>query len=67
MIDIQILPKKAQDELIDYYNFLVERYAGKKEKPGKKTAKESLVNTFFDQFSLNLKDFKINRDEIYER
>lgn len=35
MIDIQILPKKAQNELIDYYHFLVERYVGKEEKSKK--------------------------------
>jgi hypothetical protein len=67
MIDIHILPKKAQNELIDYYYFLVERYVGKKDKSSKKTAKESQVNTFFDKFSLNVKDFNIKRDEIYER
>ncbi len=32
MIDIQRLPKKAQNELIDYYHFLVERYVVKKAK-----------------------------------
>jgi hypothetical protein len=67
MIDIQILPKKAQNELIDYYHFLVERYVGKEEKSRKKTNKQSQVNTFFDQFSLNMKDLNFNRDEIYER
>jgi len=66
-INIQILPKKAQNELIDYYHFLVERYVGKEEKSRKKTNKQSQVNTFFDQFSLNMKDLNFNRDEIYER
>jgi hypothetical protein len=63
MIDIQILPKKAQNELIDYYHFLVERYVGKEEKSRKKTNKQSQVNTFFDQFSLKMKDLNFNRDE----
>ncbi|NEW85136.1 MAG: hypothetical protein GZ094_22615 [Mariniphaga sp.] len=67
MIDIQILPKKAQNELIDYYHFLVERYVVKKEKSGKSTTKISQVNTFFDQFSLEMNDLNFNRDEIYER
>jgi hypothetical protein len=67
MIDIKILPKKAQNELIEYYHFLVERYVVKKEKLNIKSTKEKQVNTFFDQFSLNMKDFKFNRDEIYER
>jgi hypothetical protein len=67
MIDIQILPKKAQNELIDYYHFLVERYVIKKEKPNKRTAKISDMNSFFDKFSLEMKDLNFNREEIYER
>ena len=67
MIDIQILPKKAQNELIDYYQFLVERYVGKEEKSRKRTNKRSKVNAFFDQFAFNMKDYNFNRDEIYER
>lgn len=67
MIDLQILPKKAQNELIDYYHFLVERYVINKEKFSKKSGKGKQVESFFDQFSLNMKDFKFNRDEIYER
>jgi hypothetical protein len=67
MIDIQILPKKAQDELIEYYNFLVERYVRRKEKQSKNKTKESDVNKFFDQFSINMKDLNFNREDIYER
>ena len=67
MIDIQILPQKAQNELIDYYQFLVERYVGKEVKSRKKINRQSQVNSFFDQFALNMKDFNFNRNEIYER
>lgn len=67
MIDIHILPKKVQNELIDYYQFLVERYVGKEVKSRKKTNKQGKVNSFFDQFALNMKDFNFKRDEIYER
>lgn len=67
MIDIHILPKKAQNELIDYYHFLVERYVVKKEKTSKGAVKTSQLNSFFDQFSLDMKHLKFNRDEIYER
>jgi len=67
MIDIHLLPKKAQDELIDYYHFLVERYVEKEVKSKKKSNKLNQVNSFFDQFSINMKDFNFNRDEIYER
>ena len=67
MIDIHILPKKAQNELIDFYQFLVERYVGKEEKSRKITNKRSEVDAFFNQFALNMKDFDFNRNEIYER
>jgi hypothetical protein len=30
MFDLSLLPKKAQDELFDFYHFLVERYSHKK-------------------------------------
>ena len=32
MIDIRRLPKQAQNELIDFYHFLLERYASEKSK-----------------------------------
>ncbi len=67
MIDIQILPKRAQIELLDYYHFLVERYVIKKEKSKRERDKASQVNAFFNQFSLDMKDFNFNRDEIYGR
>ena len=67
MIDIHLLPKKAQDELMDYYHFLVERYVRNEEKSKKRSNKRNKVNSFFDQFSLNMKDLNFNRDEIYER
>ena len=68
MIDIHILPQKAQNELIDFYQFLVERYtSGKKKKlaPANITAQQ--VNTFFDQYDIDLSDFNFNRSEIYDR
>ena len=62
MIDIQILPKKAQNELLDYYHSLLQRYAPKKEKGCKKAAKKRQVNSFFDQFSIEMKNFNFSRD-----
>ena len=67
MIDIHILPKKAQNELIDFYQFLVERYVRKEENSRKITNKRREVDAFFNQFALNIKDFDFNRNEIYER
>jgi hypothetical protein len=68
MIDIHILPRKAQNELIDFHQFLVERYAGGKNKRGETsntTAK--LINRFFDGYDVDLTDFNFNRSELYDR
>ncbi len=68
MIDINILPRKAQTELIDFYNFLIERYTKdgvKKQESSDLYAKH--VNNFFDGYNIDLSDFKLNRSEIYER
>jgi len=68
MIDINILPQKAQNELIDFYQFLVERYAVRKRK--KKSAanvNSKPDNAFFDQYNIDLADFSFNRSELYDR
>jgi hypothetical protein len=68
MIDLQILPRKAQNELIDFYHFLVERYAnGNKQKLSKTNNIATQVTRFFDQFEIDLSNYKFNRDEIYDR
>ena len=68
MIDIHILPQKAQNELIDFYQFLVERYAsGKKKRPLKSNSTDKQISTFFDQYNIDLTDYKFNRSELYER
>jgi hypothetical protein len=68
MIDLHILPKKAQNELIDFYKFLVERYVTEKNKnqKGTLTSKKQGSN-FFDGYNIDLSDFKFNRSEIYDR
>ncbi|HOO85801.1 MAG TPA: hypothetical protein PLS94_14615 [Prolixibacteraceae bacterium] len=66
MIELQILPKKAQNELIDFYRFLVERYVVKKEKKDVSTSNEEKIDIFFNKFSFNMKNFEFNRNEIYE-
>lgn len=68
MIDIHILPKKAQNELSDFYQFLVERYTSGKNK--KKVTSHSIakqINSFFDNYNVDLTNFKFNRSELYER
>jgi hypothetical protein len=68
MIDIHILPQKAQNELIDFYQFLVERYAPGKRKrtaPSNKTSRH--MSTFFNQYNIDLTEYKFNRSELYDR
>lgn len=66
MIDLRILPQKAQNELLDFYQFLVERYAsGKKKKPSTSGSKQ--VDSFFDQYNIDLTDYYFNRNELYDR
>jgi hypothetical protein len=68
MIDIHILPQKAQNELVDFYQFLVERYSSRKRKRQSTTnATAKQVNSFFDQYNLDLSDFSFNRNELYDR
>lgn len=68
MFDLSVLPKKAQDELIDFYLFLVERYSHKKVEKNKKGAtRAEKIDLFFNQYDINLKGFSFNRNEIYER
>ena len=68
MIDINILPQKAQNELVDFYQFLVERYTkGKNKKQISSNAKQKQVNSFFDGYNIDLTDFNFNRSEIYDR
>jgi hypothetical protein len=68
MIDIHILPQKAQNELIDFYQFLVQRYAsGKRKRQASSGNTLKKVGNFFDQYNIDLTGFKFNRDELYER
>ena len=68
MFDLSILPRKAQEELADFYQFLVARY-GKKKGDERKADELHAKNiyAFFGKYNLNLNDFTFNRDEIYER
>jgi hypothetical protein len=68
MIDIHILPQKAQNELVDFYQFLIERYSSRKRKRQTSTnATAKQVNSFFDQYNLDLSEFTFNRNELYDR
>ncbi len=68
MIDINILPQKAQNELIDFYQFLVQRYAtGRSKKHTPNLHNTQKVSSFFNQYNIDLTGFKFNRNELYER
>lgn len=68
MIDIHILPQKAQNELIDFYQFLVQRYAsGKRKQQISSSNTSKKVSSFFDQYNIDLSGFKFNRNELYDR
>lgn len=64
MIDINILPQKAQDELIDFYQFLLERYVSGKRKSNSQDKAVKKVDSFFDQYNLDLTDYNFNRSEL---
>jgi hypothetical protein len=67
MIDINILPLKARNELIDFYQFLVERYAsGKSKKQATTISTSNQVDSFFDHYNIDLSDFSFNREDLYD-
>jgi hypothetical protein len=67
MFDLSLLPQKAQDELKDFYQFLVERYGFKNEEKSDLESRKKRIQAFFDKYNLDLSNFKFNRDEIYNR
>jgi len=66
MLDLSVLPRKAQDELLDFYQFLVERYGIKGRKSISSKKVQVNIDAFFDKYNIDLKGFTFNRDEIYE-
>ena len=67
MIDMNILPLKARNELIDFYHFLVERYvSGKNKKQASTVSTSNQIDSFFDHYNLDLSDFRFNREDLYE-
>ena len=67
MFDLSVLPKKAQDELKDFYEFLVERYGFKNEEESDLELRKKRIQAFFDKYNLDLNNFKFNRNETYNR
>jgi len=44
-VDLSVLPSNAQQELLDYYQFLIEKYSKKQKSPIKSDFKQFLVDT----------------------
>lgn len=68
IIDISALPDSAKIEILDFYQFLFNKYGAKSKQPSQET---KLKETRFSKFLSNpikVKNFHIySRDELYER
>jgi hypothetical protein len=63
-IDMSVLPERVQGELIDFYQFLVEKY-GRKNKKVNQMISSRLPDEFYKP--INVKQYwKFSRDEIYQ-
>lgn len=68
MLNINILPQKAQLELLEFYQLLVRKYiSSKPQKKSTDSVAHSPAKSFFDQYSIDLNEFRFNRTEIYDR
>jgi hypothetical protein len=64
-IDLSILPDNAVKLLMDFYDFLVERYG--KKKPGSRSTGDKEVDKFIFE-SIEVEEIVIpSREEIYDR
>jgi hypothetical protein len=62
-IDLTLLPGEARRELIDFYEFLLEKYGSGKEKNDMEDIKETLL---INKVQIDTKNWKFSREEIYE-
>ncbi|WP_457626633.1 DUF2281 domain-containing protein [Persephonella sp.] len=56
-IDLEKLPEEARKELLDFYEFLLQKYKKKENKNGKKLS----------AIKIKTKNFKFSREEAEER
>ena len=61
-IDMELLPKEAKKELIDFYKALLRKYRAKK-----RSIEDLEKEILADQIQIDTKDWKFNREEIYGR
>ena len=62
-IDFSILPEEARRELIDFYEFLLEKYVRRR-----KNARKETFFSMIKKHSFTLPStYRFNREELYER
>lgn len=71
-MEIDRLPRSARKELLDFYDFLIQKYVAKPKHADKTAATESArrlrLQCIFDESQGKLpKDYHVNRDEAHER
>ena len=66
-IEIKELPLKAQNELLDFYEFLMSKYTRKLHRVKKRNStKKSFIHKIMENPILSNEFKPFNRDEIYE-
>ena len=71
-MEIDRLPRSARKELLDFYDFLIQKYVAKPKRAGKTAATESArrlrLQRIFDESQGKLpQDYRFNRDEAHDR
>ena len=61
-IDLSLLPEEARRELIDFYEFLLEKYGTKKRKGNIEDIEETLL---INKIQIDTRNWKFNREEVY--
>lgn len=64
VLDISTLPEHARQELTDFYQFLARKYATSKQRRARPVSK---ITQFFQQYQVDMSDYRFNRDEAHER
>jgi len=62
-IDVTLLPENARRGLIDFYEFLLEKYGSRKEKNNTEDIEETFL---INKVQIDTKNWKFSREEIYE-
>ncbi|MEO2068333.1 MAG: hypothetical protein ABGX27_02330 [Desulfurobacteriaceae bacterium] len=66
-IDLTLLPEDARRELIDFYEFLLEKYGSKySSRKGKNNIEDIKEILLIDKVQIDTRNWKFSREEIYE-